>query len=816
MMLTWAEAFEPGAAVCGGKGYNLARLVRYGFRVPDGGVLTADAYRRAMGDPAQPCLPADVREAVRDFLTHHGLADAALAVRSSATAEDSATASFAGIHRSVLNVRGFTAVEEAITECYASLWTPQARAYRAKMGLTDEQVQCAVVICRMVRGPVCAGVSFTADPLSGRRDLVVIDAAAGLGENVVSGQVNPQRYVFRRGVMELLAESAPERDGVLTSTQARELAAVSLRIHWALGEGQNPQDIEWAHDGDQLWILQARPVTRLRRAGPEALRRLPRYWSTANITDSLPGVLSEQAWSGLHEVVGTVAFACLTASGYQVPPGLELVRRFEGRGYFDVTLLQWIFLDGYGLPPASTAESLGGTFPLIPLPEGHTGGGGQGWRTLRLLFALRGVKRRNMGWFHRHIATMHAEYRECLEPATPEQLQARLARLVNLQRPNLSRVGVVNSASGGWLQGLRQTLERLFPARAQALLTALCAGSGGVASAEQGYRISELAEVVRQDAAAREWLGSGAPLSALAEDSPFRREAERFLNEFGHRATKEADFAEPRWAQDPTPVFEQVRYILANGACVSREAAERRRRDAEVEIRKAHPLWWPLINWMATGLRRSYAVRELGKSSLVAVGLPMRELFLQVGRHLVEQGHLDAREQVFHLAHTDVVCWMEGYWDGHGAHELAEDNRRRREAWLQATPPPPTIADEGCTIPVSSIEPATHGDTWTGIAVASGRAEGRARIVLEPGAGENLATGDILVAPSTDPGWTPLFLRAAAIVMQTGGFLSHGAIVAREYGLPAVVNIPGILSQIRDGDWLVVDGDNGTVTRCQK
>jgi pyruvate,water dikinase len=327
--------------------------------------------------------------------------------------------------------------------------------------------------------------------------------------------------------------------------------------------------------------------------------------------------------------------------------------------------------------------------------------------------------------------------------------------------------------------------------------------------------MEELAETARRDEAALEWLRSGRPAASWVELPPgshFRGELDRFLAEFGHRGTVEADFVAPRWAEDPSPVLEQVRYLIENGAWVSREAAQRRRLEAEREIRSASLLWWPLIRWLATGMRRAWALRELAKSALVAVGLPLRRAFLQVGRSLTALGHLDEPEHVFHLSHVDVLAWLEGYWDGAGARELAGDRQRRRERWMRATPPP-TIPDEESGARPESPTAPVKGDTWRGIAVASGRAEGVARIVLNPGDGANMRKGEILVAPSTDPGWTPLFLRAAGIVMQTGGFLSHGAIVAREYGLPAVVNIPGLLDRVRDGDRLLVNGDDGTVTR---
>jgi len=208
-------------------------------------------------------------------------------------------------------------------------------------------------------------------------------------------------------------------------------------------------------------------------------------------------------------------------------------------------------------------------------------------------------------------------------------------------------------------------------------------------------------------------------------------------------------------------------------------------------------------------------VREAAKSALISLMLPMRRVVLEIGRRLVAAGHLDSPEQTLHFAFIDLECWLRGYWDGTGARELARDRSKRRERWLAETART-SLQEE----PDGRLAAAAHpqdslpeSDAWSGISVSPGIASGAARIVQTPTDAAHLQQGDILVAPSTDPGWTPLFLRASAIVMETGGYLSHGAIVAREYGIPAVANVPGILNELQDGELITVDGSGGRVIR---
>ncbi len=762
--LGWAEAYRAGTAVCGGKGYNLARLARYGFRVPRGGVLPA-------GAPLED-LDAGLRGA--------GLSDAVVAVRSSATAEDSARASFAGIHRSLLNVRGPGAVREAAQLCLDSLRTPEAAAYRHRMGFTDEEVACAVVICEMVEA-VCAGVAFSCDPVTGRRDLITIDAAAGLGDAVASGRVNPQRFTWRNHGSQLRREQPAANPVWLPAAVEEELAFQVWRIHWALGEGQDPQDVEWAWDGVRLWILQARPVTRLPRAGFAATAAMPRYWSTGNIKDAVPGVVCELSWSMLTDVVSDAAYAAMKVAKYAMPPGMEVVRRCHGRGYFDLTLMQWAFFDAFGVAPADVVKVIGGHQPEIDVPPGRRGQ----LAGLRLARHIWNYPARAREPVQRLLAYVRGAEATQWSALSRSELCSAMARHVEEQNVFVPVFGLANSCSGPWQLLLDNTVK------AASLIARLQAGAGGVASAEQGFRIYEIA------------MGK----STLAA----------FLAEFGHRAVYEADLWNARWVEEPGWIEEQIESLRKNPPPRNpRAVAEGVRREAERELRERFGWRAPLLLWVARKLREAMAAREGAKSALVALLLPVRRMVLDIGRRLVEAGHLDSPQQALHFSFADLTAWLRGDWDGRGARELAVDRAARRVQWL-AEEAPDLITEEAAgrfASPAATPAAPQNGlATWSGISVSPGIATGPARIVQTPTDAAHLQQGDILVAPSTDPGWTPLFLRASAIVMETGGYLSHGAIVAREFGIPAIANVPGILSALRDGERITVDATNGQILR---
>ena len=866
-VLTWDRAFPAGPAAAGGKGWNLARLARYGFAVPRGGVVAASVYDELFRTPdvaaqAAPLaavgpdgvasddvqsrlaalrdlvvrtgLPPAARAAVGRFLNETGLADRPLAVRSSAAAEDGAGAAFAGIHESYLGVVGLDAVCEAVSRCFASLWTPRAVAYRRRLGVADDATPCAVVICEMVGdprdGPVAAGVAFSCDPVTGERQVVTIELAAGLGDAVVRGTVAPQRYAVRRSGPDAEVTRVDAAGGVpvLDDREIDALAAVIVRVHWALGDGDTPQDVEWAWDGRTFWMLQSRPVTRLPRWTFPGVPTETPTWSDANIRDSLPRPLTVATWSMLDASAQAVVYASAQVAGYPLPPGMQVLRRFGGRPYFDLDSLQWSLYDSIGILPAETNHTMGGFQPEIPVSDGHPLLGRAGLARLRRsLRLLRRLRR-----FHRdappRIDALIRRFREGratdLSTLGDDVLLARFRDLLRLGVDYQPVLQLAATYYGVWVKLLADVLDRVVGDDARSLVTRLLAASGEVSSAEHGYGVRELADGAAGDPAAVAALRDADPSAwrRLPAEAPFRIAMEDYLHRYGHRAVFEMEIAGPRWADDPRYVLDQVRFHLDHPPerdPRSRAADVRRRAETDLA---AVPAWLrPMARRMLARARRGAALRENAKSGSAAAVALVRQVWLEVGRRMQAAGRIDAAREAFHLSIFDIEAWLTGAWDGSGARALVGD----REATLAAQQEmelPGVIEESPSAAPgapprgAAAAAPAPDGDAWDGVAAAPGAAEGAACVLRTPHDGGRMRRHDVLVAPSTDPGWTPLFLRASAVVTETGGYLSHGAVVAREFGLPAVVNVRDAMRLIADGDRLRVDGDAGRVTRTER
>ncbi len=881
--LNWEGSANSDAAVVGGKGLNLGRLHRYGFPVPAGFVLTSRAYRdflkdnklaesihaasgiraEAVNDPVnekkleeirrninEGQIPGTIRQELAKQLEGTKLLEKPVAVRSSATAEDSATASFAGVHDSFLNIRGLENIIKAIKGCYASLWTPRAVAYRRKMGFDDDMVAVAVVIMELIPA-ASAGVSFSCDPRTGRRDRIAISANFGLGESVVSGAVEPDEYLLdpRRIVPEIIekkiggkmkftrlrpdegtelssADEGARKKQVLSDSRITELGLLTLRVHEALGNCINCQDMEWAFDGNRFHVLQARPVTGMPEPGFPGIAGQPVIWSNANLKEVMPQVFSTLSWSLMSCLLPVMMNAQIRAAGYRVPSGLNWVRNYRGRGYFNLSALQWEFYDGLGILPGMTNEYMGGHQPEIKVSSGNPLGGLKGiGRFLRGIVLFVNILRIQIS-AKKLFNDMWKKSEEWNRLDFKGMDEQELISLISEMRKSSANFGppymILGSSAAYPFELMAKILDTDFPGRGYSLANSLLAGaSENMTSAQHGYRLMDLAETARKDNAAFSYFTAenfdpSLFRDAIPEDSIFMKEFEEFLKEYGHRGVYESEIMNPRWREYPRYLLENIRAQVKSGGNQGyREARAAKKKAVEGEI--AAKMKWGLkrikLNMWTAQAVKGAQMREMSRSVLVKTFEPSRSLFQEIGRRMVERGILEQQIDVYHCSLPEIIAILTGYWDGAGLKLLVSERKDLREE-LSKLEPPDVIIDEVPQPLLRSSE--VHGRVIRGLGVAAGRASGVARIVRHPGENTKLQKGDVLVAPSTDPGWTPLFLRAKALVMEVGGYTSHGAIVAREYGIPAVVNVPGVMKTLKDGEQLTVDGDEGKVYRTKQ
>ena len=876
--LNWSEAFVAGPKIVGGKGWNLGRLKRYGFKIPVGATLSTTAYeyfisenklldsieaisQTATIDNIQEEssakqldlirnqirageIPSVIRDELKSTLQELNIFNKSLAVRSSASTEDSSAHSFAGIHDSVLNVIGLNSIILAIKECYASLWTSRAVAYRRKMKVPDQEMLLGIVIQEMVQAQA-AGIGFSCDPREGQREVIVINANYGLGESVVGGIIQPDEYYLdynpklaiptvslitigrKEGITTSKEDggthftSTPDLAGkqVLSKKSIEQLGLIILRTFDALGQGIEHQDIEWVFNGNEFVLVQARPVTALTKRTYPELRDQPEIWSNGNIRDGLPMVMSELTWSVGQSFFDSLLNAYLRAVRYPILPGLETLKRFQGRAYANLSLMQWSHYNCFGIRPSETNTSFGGHQPEIQIDEKGPFYGLKGLkrlgRTLQLLLILTRTKKnvdKSFATVEKYTWELRKKEWQNLQNQEFLTMYNDILMTTENYLPTFSFMTVSAAYSN---QKLVDHLEKYFPSKGNSKATAVLVGGGQITSAQHGYRLLELAQMVRDDSEAKKYFSSKPfnPLeweSVLSHNSLFRKGFKEFLEVFGHRAVYEYEIMNSRWREDPSYLLDIIKNSIET-ADLNMIQAQQKTKTNQVweEIRKTLPFYQrAIVKYWAKEASKGAELREMSKSMFVKFFEPLRMMFEEIGRRLEDRVILEHKADVYFCTWSELASILCGEWGGAGLKELVVERMAKKKK-LESLNPPDFIIDD---IPNFSkpVNP-TSGKVLTGLGVSSGKASGIAKLITHPFEGTKLEFGDILVAPSTDPGWTPLFLKVSGIVMETGGFLSHGAIVAREYGIPSVVNIPGAMAIINNGLKITVDGDKGQV-----
>lgn len=795
------ENIEPGLfAEVGGKAAGLAGLIAAGFAVPPGFCVTTAAHRRGALD--RPKLAAALSR----------LGDVPVAVRSSATAEDLPDASFAGQQDTVLHVRGVDAVAAAITHIWASLNTERAIAYRQAHGILDEPGM-AVVVQRMVE-PRAAGVLFTADPITQTRGLAAIDAVAGLGTGVVDGAAESEHYTIDRRD----AVTGPQ-DGCLTRVELRRLARVGRQVEEVFGL---PQDIEWAIDGEGvLWLLQSRPITSLfplvrdPNGGRRAFMEVGHMQGMHGPVTPMGQSVLEQAmreWLEPFGLKGMRAESWLTYIGHRMyieltPYLRSSATRSRLGGSLDVygprvkrAVLH--LLDDPRFSPQQHFPCRGGTVARVLLRAVPT-------TLVHSVTAIVDPRRARAGAF-----AVAAGIRE--EPALPPDADpsTRLRLASRLQRPYVRAVGPqLGCLYGSFLaRGIAAALLRGVATADEVDRTQR--GMPHNVTVDMDLALWDVAQRARPHAL----LLTGTPPGELArlyragELPDIGLEA--FLRRYGHRATAEIDIGVPRWHEDPSAVFAALQGYLkvtdpdaAPNRRYAQAAREAQETVALLSARAAarRPLRGRVATFLLARNRELGGVRELPKFTWLYPLDRVRSELLHVGAELVKS-HLLARPEDIMM-----LYWPEAEQaaDGADLRDLVARRRREHERELRRHHIPALLLSDGTDVE-ATLPARTEDGVLVGLAASPGVTTGRVRVVHDPRTAQ-VSPGEILVAATTDPGWTPLFLTAAGLVTETGSPMAHGPTVAREYGIPAVICLKDATTRLTTGELIEIDGSAGTV-----
>ena len=796
-------------------------------------------------------IPADVDAAVRTAYAALGSGDT-VAVRSSAPAEDLPFASFAGQQDSFLNISGADAVVESVRRCWASLWTERAVAYRAANGINHREAGLAVVVQDLITA-TSAGVLFTANPVTGTRTETVINASAGPGHLVVSGSVNPDHFVVETATGRILIRSPGAATAglhrSLTDARIRELTALGDTVQQLFGA---PQDMEWVIDAaGKIWVTQSRPITTLyplpdpaaaeplgTESGPSAETRV---YLCGSLLQGLTRPLTPMGLSVLGSMRNRKGPWLYVNPGLRMYVDLtSLVRNKYGRRY----LLRMLPLaDGrtgavipallddprFGVrerPPRKARPAK----PGAPAPR-KPGTGSSAARTADSMANL-ALMVRLIPPMLRAAVRPGAELRRAFdygnrleaqlvlpEPATTfgrldhaqRILENTVDELIQATLPGPSVGYLMLAAARRLLRGVAEPRE----------LEAVLRGLPNNVTTEMDLELWQLAVTIGANAASREvFLAHGprelaATYAAGALPAVAQTGLHGFLDRYGHRAVAEIDLGMPRWSEKPDHIFGMISNYLHvedpeqapdRQFARAEEHAEARIRSLVQRTRARSRLRARQVEFCLRRTRQLSGLRELPKFYIILALAEMRRQLKEVGAELARSGSITVAEDVYFLEFDEVRVGLRGA-DLKG---IVTDRRRLYDVELRRRRIPRLLLSDGTDVEAAVMAKSPASDALTGTPASAGSATGMVRVILDP-VGAHLEPGEILVAPSTDPGWTPLFMTAGALVLEMGGVISHGAVVAREYGIPAVVGVPDATTRLRTGQRVTVDGSAGTV-----
>lgn len=797
-----------------------------------------------------------------------------VAVRSSATAEDLPDASFAGQQDTYLNIRGDAQLLEYVKRCWASLWTGRAVTYRQKQGYAHDKVALAVVVQAMIESEV-AGILFTANPINFNRGEMVLNASWGLGEAIVSGLVTPDTWITDKdgrilereiatkelaveyaeggGTREIPIPSEKSEIPSLTDAQVTVLIQIGGRVeqHYA-----RPMDIEWAYANQTFYMLQARPITTLGTTAPNfqslsadqptsrptdlptsqspvsSLQLFRGEYNRSMFIEIFPDPLSPAFLSVIAPLFESMLAFTFETLGFDPPKNIPAIGTFYGQPYFHREYIQAALAS---LSPEVQTALV--TQIVNPFGKHNTKLPTEASPAFlsmvtRLLRFMTGFPKQLPAL----LETYHTEIRRFndlpFESLSDLEIMSRVRSLLFDQASKLLNYDFLMIALIGiTYQMLGTLLDRYYGVASEQVRAKLISGVTGNVTMETNKRLWNLAQEAKSSSIVRNILSSPFPpssvlgegqgvrglLSQSGDGRIFLAELDAFLEQYGHREVR-MDILYPTWSQDPTPVLNFIRgYFDADDRASpfvqqARLVQEREQLAQEVESHLHSDVAGrfaiaPLFHWVLKNTQTHTRERDTMHFELTRLFPPFRRALLVLGTRWQKQNLIDAPDDVFFLHLDEMQTLAE---TPRPVHDLVRE--RRAEFAANAQHSPPAILRDGVAVDMpQSAATDTASGTLRGIAGSPGIAHGIVRVVRGPDEFEKLKRGEILVAPLTNPVWTPLFAIAGGIITQVGGILSHGAIVAREYGIPAVMAVPDATTLLQDGQRVTVDGNKGIV-----
>jgi pyruvate,water dikinase len=793
-------------------------------------------------------MPLDSNLQTQIEHAYHQLHSERVAVRSSATAEDLPGHSFAGLYDTFLGVRGISNIAQAVKSCWASLWSERAFEYRERKGFGHQAACMAVVIQALVPADA-SGVLFTSDPRGTASDRLIIEGSFGLGEALVSGKVNPDRIVLMKpdlrileqtiaekklrivansesGVREEAIQDASRNKPCLTERMVEQLGELGLKAEADLG---GPQDIEWAVASEKIFVLQTRPITTLVRQKSFEDRQV---WSNLNAGEVLPDVVSPMTWSVVGRLVYQVFDLILGRLGMEFGRH-PLVGQIAGRAYFNLNTFTGMMRKIPGLGSLNPTEMFGGKQDTARADGGAVLAPEDipdlSFERRRFFLNLPGF----LIWVCGHTPHRGLQFAAALRKNTERLERLRLTNLPNeelirqlhalLEDPSVVMGAISYGGLGAmYLSPAFSVCRRWLGDTDGSLANRLLGGLGNMDSAESGLDLWRLAAFAHQHPevekillAVDDFRTVEATVPAAAGGSEFLDRWAKFMKRHGHHTRAEIELLNPRWRETPDQVLGMVRGYLENMDRVDPLALHRQRRkerhelNAAIQARLRNPLKRWLFQFLINGAQKGCVVRENVKSEAVRRFAHGRSVLLELGRRWRERGEIGSVEDIFFLQFEELELVQAGR-PGFEVRRTIADRRAEYERNKTIVPPAIVVGRfDPRDCPPDGFDKSAR--ILTGLAVSSGVATGRARVILRSDTTEQVLPGEVLVAPFTDPGWSPYFLRAAAIVMDLGGLLSHGSIIAREYGIPAVANVGPATRIVKTGQRLQVDGNRGEV-----